>query len=98
MTTWSILGHYGKKVHEVAELLLEHNMYHLLATDAHSSRNRRPKMEKAIKAVEGIIGVENTAILLNNAQSVVNNEDVKLLKPRIVDKSKGLMALIKKIL
>lgn len=98
LTTWSIMGLYGKKVHEAAELLLEHNMYHLLATDAHSSRNRRPKMEKAIKAVQGTIGVENTDILLNNAQCVINNEDVMLLKPRMVEKSKGLMAFIKKIL
>ncbi|SET23227.1 protein-tyrosine phosphatase [Anaerobranca gottschalkii DSM 13577] len=44
LTTWSIQGNYGRKVQETAELLLEHNMYSLIATDAHSEIRKRNKL------------------------------------------------------
>lgn len=97
LTTWSVLGKYGKRVQETANLLLEHNMYHLMATDAHSSRSRRPKIQEAIKVTQGIIGMEKTEVILNNAQLVISNQELILLTPKAFQKPKGLRALLKKL-
>lgn len=97
LTTWSILGRYGKTVQDTAKLLLEHNMYHLIATDAHSSRSRSPKIQKAIKATQDIIGIEKTNVILKNAQLVISNQEINLLTQKAIQKPKGLRALLKRV-
>jgi protein-tyrosine phosphatase len=89
LTTWSI--------QETAELLLEHNMYSLIATDAHSATKRRPKLEKGINLVQQIIGVERTNLLLKNAELVIENAEVYTPSPKIIQQQKGFLGFLKKL-
>ncbi|SHK36938.1 protein-tyrosine phosphatase [Anaerobranca californiensis DSM 14826] len=97
LTTWSIQGNYGKKVQETAEILLKHDMYSLIGTDAHSPTKRRPKLEKGINLVQQIVGIERANLLMKNAELIIENTEVNNLLPKKIQRQKGLFSFIKKI-
>jgi protein-tyrosine phosphatase len=51
VTAGSVLGHMGKRAHRMAHQLLENRWVHFLATDAHNTTSRPPKMRDAMDAV-----------------------------------------------
>lgn len=60
VTTTSILGHFGDRVQETARLMVEHNLAHVLASDAHSTRTRTPTLDAARDVLIGWVGKEAT--------------------------------------
>ena len=48
----SILGRYGKDSQKTAEILLEHDMVHFIATDMHSDRNRYYSIKEAVEVAK----------------------------------------------
>ena len=95
MTTWSILGRYGEKVRVTAEVLLEHNMVHLLATDAHSPRRRSPKFSKAIPKLVEIVGSERAQMILENAERIIDNKELYTLPVKRIKEKKSFLSLVK---
>lgn len=47
----SLIGRHGKKVRKTAEILLEHDMVHFLATDSHSSGVRSPRVMQELRNI-----------------------------------------------
>lgn len=47
INTTSILGRFGARAEKTAQQLLEHNLAHVIASDAHTTRGRRPGLQKA---------------------------------------------------
>jgi len=58
LTAASLLGHFGKEVRKFSTFLLDHNLVHVLVTDAHGLTMRTPKLFQACKLVEGMKGKE----------------------------------------
>lgn len=58
ITAASLLGGFGREVRRFAVFLLEHHMAHVLATDAHNTKTRAPKLFAALKEVECLLGQE----------------------------------------
>ncbi|MCK5146966.1 hypothetical protein KAR48_09435 [bacterium] len=54
----SLMGYFGKRVQQVAELFLTHHLCHFVASDAHSSRSRPPHMAEAYRKVARLYGDE----------------------------------------
>lgn len=50
----SILGYYGRTIRETAQILLLHNLVHLVASDMHSTTS--PMMSQALPAVSALVG------------------------------------------
>ena len=48
VNTGSITGLYGENVKRCARILIDHNMAHLLGTDAHSTGRRSPRFKEAM--------------------------------------------------
>lgn len=48
----SILGRYGKDSQKTAEILLEHDMVHFIATDMHSDKNRYYSLKEAVEVAK----------------------------------------------
>lgn len=91
----SITGFYGDRVKKIANELLERQMIHFVASDAHSNRRRSPKLKKAYHIISEKYGekyahrlfVENGLKVLSNATidyvepvSTRNNSFIKRLK------------------
>jgi protein-tyrosine phosphatase len=58
VTSTSILGRFGERSRETARLLLENNLAHVIASDAHTTRGRHARLDKARDVAAGWIGAE----------------------------------------
>lgn len=58
LTAASLLGHFGREVRKFSVFLLDHNLVHVLVTDAHGLTVRTPKLFQACKVIEGMKGKE----------------------------------------
>lgn len=87
VTAGSMTGLFGKKAKRCAKILLDHNMAHLISTDAHSSRRRAPRMKEAVHTLEKWIGVEKTNRIVNKLpKAVLDNKVLEMDTPRLYKK------------
>jgi protein-tyrosine phosphatase len=56
VTSASLLGLFGKRVQRFSTLLLEHNLVHILATDAHGLRTRNPRLSEGFRVIKDMKG------------------------------------------
>lgn len=86
----SIIGKNGKEAKKVSEVLLDNNMIHFIATDAHGSQRRRPVIKQTYDYVSNKYGSKNAEILfIENPSKVIKDEDIKIKSPIRYKKSKG---------
>ena len=70
MNTGSILGRFGQKVQDTAEIMLTHNMVHFLGSDGHSPDRRRLNLVEGYEAVREIVGQEEAEKLVRRIQKL----------------------------
>lgn len=56
VTADSMTGRCGRQAARTARILLENNMAHILASDAHDRKNRPPMLSSAVEVVEKLVG------------------------------------------
>lgn len=73
----SILGKHGKEIKKTTEILLDNNMVHIVASDAHGSERRRPQLKEAYEYIKSNYSKEKANDLFKNNQSlIITNEDI----------------------
>lgn len=78
----SIIGKNGKIAEATSKNLLDNNMVHFIATDAHSSTRRRPLIREAYDYILNIYGIEVAEKLFEqNALSVISNKNIQIVEP-----------------
>lgn len=86
MNISSLIGNYGNDVRKAADILLQHDMVHFLATDSHSSRRRSPNI---VKELQGLVDQDKINFLLkDNPRRVLQGEDINVTQPRLYKKKK----------
>lgn len=94
VTSSSLTGYFGKDIQTFSEQLIEANLVHVLASDAHNLDRRTFRMQEAFQAVENQFGQETVFRLKENAQLVAENKHIYLEPPeRVVKKRKKLFGL-----
>jgi protein-tyrosine phosphatase len=63
VTAGSVLGRMGKRAERMAHELLENRWVHFLATDAHNTTSRVPKMREALELVANKFGPDYAHLL-----------------------------------
>ncbi len=77
VTAKSILGEFGHEAREVAEVLLKHNLVHIIASDAHDPENRPPRLRRAVERAAKIVGEEKAlAMVTEIPQAILDNRVV----------------------
>lgn len=56
ITTGSLLGFFGESTQEFSEELVRKRLVHVIASDAHNTRGRRPEMSAAVGAAARFVG------------------------------------------
>jgi len=56
ITTGSVLGTFGDEIEEFSEELIRKRLVHVLASDAHNTRGRPPRMSEAVRVIGRWIG------------------------------------------
>jgi protein-tyrosine phosphatase len=56
VTAMSLTGEFGRETRSAAGVFMEHNLVHIIASDAHSSLMRPPVLSGAVEAARKIVG------------------------------------------
>lgn len=81
LTAPSICGHFGKKIKKTAEIMLDHNMVHMVASDAHNTTTRPFMMTQAFNVIEQQFGEDMATFLQNMARHILNGDEVAIYEP-----------------
>ncbi|OPJ55323.1 tyrosine-protein phosphatase [Alkalithermobacter paradoxus] len=93
----SILGKLGREIQSTCKILLQNNCIHFVASDAHGSKKRTPRLKESYNYIKDIIGKEKAdKIFFENTQAIIENKDIQITKP-IKHEKKSIMKTIKSI-
>lgn len=74
----SLIGHMGERSMKTAELLLHNHMVHILGSDAHSPRRRKPVLTAARDKLLSLCGTDVTDQLLQqNPEAVIGSREIE---------------------
>jgi protein-tyrosine phosphatase len=82
ITAGSVMGRFGRRPRYWAERMLDEGLCHLLATDAHNTEQRPPRMADARDFVAQRLGDDEAInLVLRRPQGILNNLDPAELPP-----------------
>ncbi|MBY0097331.1 tyrosine-protein phosphatase [Mesobacillus maritimus] len=90
LTAGSICGRFGKKIKSFSEQLIEANLVHFIASDAHNVTSRAFHLGQANDLVEKQYGVDMVYLFTENAELVVEGLNVYKEQPQRVKRKKFL--------
>ncbi|WP_062051730.1 tyrosine-protein phosphatase [Bacillus sp. JCM 19034] len=93
VTTSSITGHFGKKIKKFSEQLIEANLTHFIASDAHNLAERAFRMEEALHEVEKLFDYETIVQFKENAELLVEGQFVYAEPPEKIRTRKKLLGI-----
>jgi protein-tyrosine phosphatase len=83
ITAGSVEGRFGKRPLYWAERMLDEGLVHILATDAHNLRNRKPVLSVARERVAERLGeAEATAMVTTRPAAIIANRPPEPVRPR----------------
>ncbi|QAS53441.1 tyrosine-protein phosphatase [Halobacillus litoralis] len=90
LTAGSVCGHFGKKIKKFSEQLIEANLAHVIATDAHNDSTRGFCLKDAYSEVRKNFGLDMVYMLSENAEDIIAGDVLAAEPPAHVKKSKIL--------
>ena len=79
VTGQSFLGRFGKQAKRFADLLLEHNLIHIVASDAHDTKYRPPLLGEAHEYVSKMCGAARGEMLfVTNPGAVIAGTPIEM--------------------
>ncbi|NPV51928.1 MAG: hypothetical protein HPY71_00180 [Firmicutes bacterium] len=89
----SLIGEFGRRVLETAQVLVTHRMVQIIASDAHSSRHRPFRLAAALNEARRLVGREQAEAMVEDIPAkVIAGEDVPLQSPKPYSRRKGFFA------
>ncbi|CDQ18943.1 tyrosine-protein phosphatase [Halobacillus karajensis] len=93
LTAASITGQFGKKIKKFSEQLIEANLAHLIASDAHNITSRGFCMTDAYAEIRKQYGLDMVYLLSENAEDVVAGNMLAAEPPEHIRKKKKLFGI-----
>lgn len=90
LTAGSLCGKFGKKIKRFSEQLIEANLVHFVASDAHNITSRAFHLEHAYEVVEDKYGIDMLYLFRENAELLVEGKNIYKELPQRVKKKKFL--------
>lgn len=82
VTAASLLEEFSTEIREFALMLVERRLVHMLVTDTHSLRMRKPQLSAACRVVEAAVGPEAvTRMVLDTPRHILRGEAVPVVDP-----------------
>ena len=88
ITAASLIGKFGTKIKKFTNELIEHNLTHFIASDAHNTRTRTFYMQEASREVRRTYGGETLYTLMENAQLLIDNQMIYIDEPYQIKRKK----------
>ncbi len=90
VTASSLTGLFGKKIQKFSGQLIESNLTHFIASDAHNINGRTFKLSEAYDLIENQYGVDMVYFFTENAEYLVKGQMVDRMEPEKVKRKKFL--------
>lgn len=90
VTAASLTGQFGKKIKKFSFQLIESNLTHIIASDAHNTSSRRFCMAEAMNVIEKKYGLDFIYLFQENADAVINGKACFREQPDKVERKKFL--------
>ncbi|MDQ0219251.1 tyrosine protein phosphatase [Peribacillus cavernae] len=90
VTASSVAGYFGKSIKKFSLQLIEANLTHFIASDAHNVSNRSFKITEALDEIEKRYGVDMVYLFTENAELLVDRKSVYKEIPEKVKRRKVL--------
>ena len=90
VTAGSVCGYFGKNIKKFSRQLIEANLTHFIASDAHNVHNRSFKMVEAFEQIEKSYGMDMVYLFRENAELLVQGKNVFKEMPEKVQRKKFL--------
>jgi protein-tyrosine phosphatase len=71
VTAGSLAGRFGRHVLAAAELMLEHRLVHIIASDAHGFGSRSPVMSVGVAAAAALVGAERARAMVTTIPAAI---------------------------
>lgn len=81
LTSGSIIGHFGKKVKSFSEKIIEHNLAHFIATDAHDTGKRGFSLRDVYETITSSFGIDRTFYFKENTELLILGQHPHIEKP-----------------
>lgn len=88
VTASSYIGVFGKKIAELSSQLIDANLVHVLASDAHNTRGRAFNMKEAFQKLEKEFGKEKVKEFQQNAKDLINGDYIQPNTPSEIRKKR----------
>ena len=93
ITAGSVLGKFGKNIQKFTHQLIDANLTHFIASDAHNITSRKFWMREAFQEVKDIYGIDTFYTFVENSQLLVDGMNVNRSEPSMVRKKKKFLGL-----
>lgn len=90
LTTGSLCGRFGKKIKSFSEQLIEANLVHFIASDAHNVSSRAFHIGQAFDIVRSKYGADYESMFVENAELLIEGLNVYREVPQPIKKKKFL--------
>ncbi|MBT2694457.1 CpsB/CapC family capsule biosynthesis tyrosine phosphatase [Bacillus sp. ISL-55] len=90
VTASSVSGHFGKKIRNFSFQLIEANLTHFIASDAHNVGSRGFKMAETMDIIQSKYGIDLVYFFQENAELLVQGNHVYQDTPEPIKKKKFL--------
>lgn len=92
----SLEGKYGDEVKSTGEILVKHNMIHVVGTDAHSTHGRSSRVNNSIGILKRLVDPETfDRITSINGQCILDNKLIETDSPIQYKKQKSFLYFLK---
>ncbi|MCM3673367.1 tyrosine protein phosphatase [Peribacillus simplex] len=81
LTSGSIIGLFGKNIKSFSKKIIEHNLAHFIATDAHNMNSRGFTLQEAYETITKTYGIERAFYFKENAEQLIKGESPSIVKP-----------------
>lgn len=88
ITAASLIGKFGKNIQKFSKQLIDANLTHFIASDAHNTTSRGFCMKDAYNELRSEFGNDLFFMFMENCQLLADNQNVNKLEPSPVKKKK----------
>lgn len=91
VTASSICGYFGKNIKNFSIQLIESNLTHFIASDAHNVGNRAFKMEEAFDVIDSKFGNDYFFLFKENAEILIDGKNIVKEIPTQIKRKKRFL-------
>ncbi|MBF7018004.1 tyrosine-protein phosphatase [Staphylococcus durrellii] len=93
LTASSLAGEFGKYIRKVSIQMIENNLVHFVASDAHNTENRPFYLKRLLYQKDAKKYTEDIEEMLENSKSIIQNQNIKKRQPIKDYKKKKILGI-----